>query len=62
MRKQRLSHEYSLVHAVTEEEMYRAATDMSIAAAVAMAQERYSSSNDKNGLWRMKIMMVAEDV
>jgi len=42
--------------------MCGATTDMSIAAAVAMAQERYSSSNDKNGLWRMKIMMVAEDV
>lgn len=42
MLKQRLSHECSHVHVVTEEEMCRATTDMSIAAAVAMAQEGYS--------------------
>ena len=42
MPKQRLSHECSHVHVVMEEEMCRATTDMSIAAAVAMAQEGYS--------------------
>ena len=42
MLKQCLSHECSHVHVVTEEEMCRATTDMSIAAAVAMAQEGYS--------------------
>ena len=45
MRKQRLSHECSLVHAAMEAEVCRATTDMSIAAAVAMAQERYLQDN-----------------
>ena len=41
------AHECSHVHVVTEEEMCRATTDMSIAVAVAMVQEGYSSSDDK---------------